>query len=999
MNNNQPSFWLQVRKEYVVENFESLLTYLHEYQYDAAVETGDSDFNKSFVCLQQVVTDLLNDLKDTCIYHSATDKWGDRTVLNIRMIAAYLLACSKKGKTDYEVLCKLGHLLFVYNPKNEDLIDNFYSLTISCIQRKRVVSYGFTWNDITSNDSFVISMFTIKYFKTLFSDFPKNDTNYYIENHGLMLIHDGHLSIAPMNYYDFRRVKTQPQLNLSDHCDLLVSSREYTKKIALQDLYALYNSLSNEALNTKPSPKVSLKTYEPDDGLYVKVISTDGPMVESIDPKYERISGRLSLKGKPFGIDRFTLFSHLHAGQYLYVRYVNDNGLQFGLNQSLVEFYMDEADNAVGCAEDAVFLDQYTYGNRWLTSSGLQVNIMDKPDEDIEHAIDSGTPIRVTISEAKNDKSGHYVMNGKYLYDEYPVDDKITGDDFMAKAHGLFIEHFLEWCTPEEVYGQDEDKGMPLTLVGADIFSHLLYYRSTIAPDTESRYMALMGAGFLALLASSDNDKTYIDHEIAYLNCLIHFATGDNTALRLGHDDCLDGLQRVEQEEATVAILSKYVDPTIDRVKLPTLNRFTSLDLDYLENLVDASNTLNDKIGISEINQIKKTIAGFLEVADVYRNIYHDMTFYGEESDTLEFKMSLVYPSGNHMHPDLVGQTWAIFKQICGFLNTTHGGELLLGVTDYGTSCGLDDDLEYLFNNRLISEKTMDKLRTFLKLKVDKLFTDDQDIAQDSEITATRISYIIEKNDEGHDILRIQIHGYEYGIVAFKPSVSRPAGIAESYLRTSGSTQPVNAEMKRQILEKKLSSSQDESTRKYIRIRKAMKERLIVTLTDYRADDGVSDRLVEPYQILPVHGSIICYDLDRKGIREFKVSRFKDVILSDRRWKNTNRHKELRVDLFDMLEESGKASLHVLIALSNRAYNLMCEEHPASTTHITENHGSDQNELPWVLDTEVYSLTGVGRFCVGLAQDIRIIEGEELKQYVRDYITQSLSRLQSPADA
>ena len=50
---NQPPFWLEVRKEYAVENFERLLSYLRGYQYITYEANGD--FEKSVDCLHDAV--------------------------------------------------------------------------------------------------------------------------------------------------------------------------------------------------------------------------------------------------------------------------------------------------------------------------------------------------------------------------------------------------------------------------------------------------------------------------------------------------------------------------------------------------------------------------------------------------------------------------------------------------------------------------------------------------------------------------------------------------------------------------------------------------------------------------------------------------------------------------------------------------------------------------------------------------------------------------------
>lgn len=995
-NNNQPSFWLQVRKEYVVENFESLLIYLRNYNYDASVETEESDFNKSYRCLQQVVDDLMADMQDDCLFSNATDKWGDKTGLNVRIIAAYLLASMKKNVDDPKVLCQLANLLELTGPvSTNEQLDQLYALAINCIEGKRVKSYGFSWNDIANKDTFVVNIFAVKFFATQFENVAKTNLTYYVENKGLLLVRGGRLLIAPMNYFDYRRSRLQSQLKLTDNSEVFVEEKDYSKKKTLQALQALGKNLVNTALSSKPSPVMRKKVYVPGDGLYVKLTSLDGPIVESIDPQYEKIKGRISLKTQLFGLDQNVLMTHLSLNDYLYVNYVGNTAVPFELDKSLLEFYVDEAKHAFGNKEDAVYIEPYSVGCRWRTASGLQVNIMGKTNEEIDEAIEKRTPIRVTIAETKVDRSGHYVVNGRYVTDDYPIDYLTTGDDFINKSYGTFIKHFLEWCTPDENYAEGESYALPLKTVPADFFTHLLFERSLNAPDTPKRFIDLIGAELLSIISGNERDQVFLSHELDYLSCLIHFATGDNQPLRLDHDSRLDGVGTAVSEEQVVGVLGGYVDTTVERTGELRQGMNSSLDIDYLRNLVDASNTLNGKIGISEINRIKKAMVEYLGVADVFCNIYRNITYYGEESDTLEFKSSLVYPSANNMQADLTSQKWAILKQLCGFLNTTHGGELLLGVNDNGYSSGLKNDLEWLYSHHYIAEQTMDKLRNYIKLEADKVFTDEQKLASGTEITATRLSYEIEKNDEGDSILRIQIHPYEYGIVMFRPEIDRPEQIADSYYRTSGATQPMNSELKRQVLEKKLLSTQDEDTRKFIQMRKAMKEHKIVVLSGYSSKSGTRDRHVEPYQMLPEHHSIVCYDMDKKEIGEFKVSRIDKVVITNQTWRYTNRHKKLHVDVFDMLEDQRNEPTHISLKLSNLASNLLREEHPSAEKFISKNTDGDQDAFPWILETDVYNLIGVGRFCIGLAKEIKIQEGGGLKDYMRDYMTQSLERLQA----
>ena len=45
----------------------------------------------------------------------------------------------------------------------------------------------------------------------------------------------------------------------------------------------------------------------------------------------------------------------------------------------------------------------------------------------------------------------------------------------------------------------------------------------------------------------------------------------------------------------------------------------------------------------------------------------------------------------------------------------------------------------------------------------------------------------------------------------------------------------------------------------------------------------------------------------------------------------------------------------------------------------------------WLLQTEVADYAGVGRFVIGLLDDIRIVDTPQLERYLRDYARRYLS--------
>ena len=115
--------------------------------------------------------------------------------------------------------------------------------------------------------------------------------------------------------------------------------------------------------------------------------------------------------------------------------------------------------------------------------------------------------------------------------------------------------------------------------------------------------------------------------------------------------------------------------------------------------------------------------------------------------------------------------------------------------------------------------------------------------------------------------------------------------------------------------------------------------------------------------------------------RIFKVSRIDSVEILDESWTNVLMHSKSVTDCFRM---SGEASIPVQLELSLRAKNLLMEEYPLAGKGLTQ---AGEN---WIFKTDVRDLAGVGRFVIGLAGEIKIIDSPQLEQYVREYTERHL---------
>lgn len=635
-----------------------------------------------------------------------------------------------------------------------------------------------------------------------------------------------------------------------------------------------------------------------------------------------------------------------------------------------------------------VIMGSYVAGHRWLTAEGVIVNVMDNyedlPDR-VRVAIDEQKPVCIDIKSSVRDRSRNIVINAEYSNDDSEWD---SYDELVSFAMMKLLDAFREWTKERSPKESLSGKLIEFNSICVHTLSIIVLYWSKCCSNSIQRYFHLTLAILMAGIKEVNNDYLYILEELKYLSQLVRFAQGTgNAELKYESDNRFTCLKSITSHKRIIHSLSEYKNCTETHRSYAIGYVDEDETEEMINNLVQASNTLVGKITPTELDRIKKAITRHLGVDDEFVHSVNEMTYYGEESDKLEFKTSIVYPPehGGMANPRF--QIWNILKTVCGMMNSISGGEIIIGVMDNGYSCGLQNDINYLYDSNMIAEPTMDKYRLFVKSWVDRTMADEIGMVTGVALTSDRVKYVIERNDEQHDILRVQIMPFEYGIIVFNEEVSRPSQISACYLRCSGATVPMNAEMRNQMRERKLHSSSDDRISKLVMLQKACKERKQVRLIDYSSKTKIGNRIVEPYMLISEHDAYLCYDTTVKEnpLREFKLKRMGDIEILPTNWKFTNRHKQLMVDIFGMLEKVDKPPFEIVLKLSPMSYNLLREEFKRAENFISANTDSDKDEFPYLLKTKICSIEGVGRFYIGLASAIKIVNCEQLKQYAKEY--------------
>lgn len=162
------------------------------------------------------------------------------------------------------------------------------------------------------------------------------------------------------------------------------------------------------------------------------------------------------------------------------------------------------------------------------------------------------------------------------------------------------------------------------------------------------------------------------------------------------------------------------------------------------------------------------------------------------------------------------------------------------------------------------------------------------------------------------------------------------------------------------------------------RLHEAVKYHKMVRILNYSSPNShsVKDRVVEPFLFLNNNNDIRCYEYSSKKNKTFRISRMQGVEVLDTEWTHEDMHKAVYTDLFMF---SGEERYPITLVLGQLSRNVMLEEYPNSAPCMAE-----RPDGKWLFQTTVCSYLGIGRFVMGLLEDIEVQGDEGFIQYLKD---------------
>ncbi len=176
----------------------------------------------------------------------------------------------------------------------------------------------------------------------------------------------------------------------------------------------------------------------------------------------------------------------------------------------------------------------------------------------------------------------------------------------------------------------------------------------------------------------------------------------------------------------------------------------------------------------------------------------------------------------------------------------------------------------------------------------------------------------------------------------------------------------------------------------YSRLHEAIQRQLCVILMDYRSANSHTERNrnLEPYAFTDDLSSVIAFEPSASANKAFKLERIGEVRVLQEPWKHERRHQKIEQDPFGM--PLGPEATEIHLRLGELSSQLFREEFPAFAHLLQEIHQNPSNTQSCEIHLRIGNMQGIGRFVLGLIDDIEIIAPSSFKNYLRNRIGQKL---------
>ena len=944
--NNQTPLWLNLKKEYIDDNINSLQIYLKANQRN---DDKDQFFMVTINLLEERIGNVIETIANRKIFEENINR--DEIIFNARLLAIYLLA-SPNGKQSLNAfIALLGELRLLSKNYSEKLLHTVFER----LRHQSIKKYGFTWDSL--ND-----IGTEKFAHNLCSQIeygPIINHNIIYPNKGTAIINNQGMFIATANNIEVQDIIANGAKSLSTNIALSLITKD-SEKLRQKDETNI-DKISEFTSNFIASQiecrqkQETKRVYSVNDPATVVITEIIGQKikVKTVDHNYETLCGELKFDRNSVMYHYVSTFPHnFRIGDCFNAIVTNVQQPKFNIEKDMVDFMINDNKSNIGYDQlfDATLIDERRDYYVWLNTLGVPVYTRNNGEY---HQGDFATLHKIRYGEGE--------QYGKIYaeIDESTEPDKFDINIVRNECLRAFAEHVtMPYQKPQAE--QDYMSAHTIALLMKQIFEH----QKNIMKSAD-KYRMLALALVMATLIEDESACSYLQFTSTYLKVLVRFVNNNDIT-----NSCLCPKPEYSTAESTllriniVNLLKEYGKSGHSNLLAETIRNYPNQMMARLAQLIQTSNDMRGTLSDAAINVIRHEIIKLLSIETEERVFLEDDTsiYLGIESGTQEFKTSMVYPPNNQMQPDERTQNKNVLKGVCAFLNSTLGGTLYVGVNDLGHVTGIANDMKFLRHSSIDTYLRYIQDTIKAKLGIDTL-------------PSIRIEPLYDNK-----VVAIHIEPHPYRVVELD-------GVA--YQRMNAESREMTDKMKQDLISRKVLTNSNEAAA-IRQLQHACETKKCAILHNYASSNSgnVADREVEPYDIKLDDKLVVCYDrnaINGKKIKVFNITRIGHVeVLQNKPWEHVPSHRKIEIDSFHM---TGDTKIKVSLKMDLFARNLLIEEYPKTKNELKQ----DLNDTnTYYYDAVVYNIEPLGRFYMGLANRITITDCPKLKEYVDAFVKSHL---------
>ena len=907
--NTMTPLWLDIKKEYIDENFEGVLKYLHKM-------VKNPELQDSF-------------------YQTTINLLDERVQALIESVAAAPLQENMCKDSDLELYCRMCGLYMLTFQEDSEVRRNAFSVMLQCLlllsqQRMQELaelaiantlgrvgaSVVFSWEDIITFKAQILA----HKIANLTKQTTGSDEVLRFTGKGSAVIRKGTLQLAGLSPEDCTRAMYAPAAEpIEGQLMIMAAKEDKLKKSDLDNLASLAkftNGFIQDMKDCDTKATAYKKRYEDGDLAEVEVIGKGYDRrirVRTIDKEYETVEGYIKtpeLAKINYYPEDF--YKYILEGDILRLRLINVAKGMFSLDEEFKEYIRWERSN------ENVSICAY------INKVSLDTNGTEK----VYMWCDQGYAVQAYGNGEY--KKGDYVQVKIEEYGENEYFGTVLTKILCLSDDKFDVEEAKNECiacfTIEDT--QEEQEARSLSQDTLKVLCRTLSVYQKLLPKPSERYRILCTIRILAEMTRSSEDAKYARFLSEYMEALVLFAKGEYEKISQPEFDSEAEPESVTRRKRVVQILKAYGDDSMNEMLDHIVDSDTDELIKKIAILVLSCNRIDHVISKSMQNVIKREVIKCLAIETEGDTDLDEEngTYLGIENDRQEFKTSFFIAPANAKEQN---QRLTILRGVCAFLNTRVGGTLYLGVDDLGYIKGVKDDIEYMEKITYGRYKGLDGYMRYITDAAKKIF----DI---SILTNIRIVPMYD-----NQVVAITVNPYEYDIVKVED---------QAWIRINSETVRMSESSRRQIMADRILSQKEDATN-IANLLDAIENKRQVVLHGYSSSHSgeIKDRTVEPFAFAAGKKTVWCYEPSSQTNKVFKVDRISNVEILADRWEYETHHRKGNMDIFHNTGENGT---EIKLELTLRARNILIEEYPEAERDLIPTESDDR----WILETTVYQM-------------------------------------------